>query len=121
MLDNKFDFIILNYIAINGKSYESEILTQYPDDDFATKGRLKSLRDKKLIDRFPKMTTINHNPPTFYVITSLGKKIVQDYLFTIQENRKITVNQWIFEMIRSIFCPIIVAILTSMIMNRFFN
>lgn len=122
MLNNDYDFEILNYISKFNKVEEPQLLKIFQDSQFATKGRLKYLKSEKLIDKFPKMRVLgaDDNKPDYYIITEIGKRSVQDYIINKKELRKKFFKSLITELMRSIFCPIIVALLTSIIYNSIF-
>lgn len=117
MLNNKYDFEILNYISRFNKVEEPQLLKIFQDECFAIKGRLKFLMSEKLIDKFPKMRVldINDDKPDYYVITEIGKRSVQDYIINQKELKKEFIKTVIIEFMRSVFCPIIVSVITTLI------
>lgn len=117
MLSNKYDFEILDYISKFNKVEEPQLLKIFQDSKFATKGRLKYLKSEKLIDKFPKMRVLDSsdNKPDYYVITEIGKRSVQNYIINQKELKKEFIKTIIIEFMRSIFCPIIVSVITTLI------
>lgn len=117
MLSNKYDFEILDYISKFNKVEEPQLLKNFQDSQYATKGRLKFLLSEKLIDKFPKMRVlgVDDNKPDYYVITETGKKCIQDYILNKKELKKEFVKTIIIGFMKSIFCPIIVAFITALI------
>lgn len=122
MLNNKYDFEILDYISKFNKVEEPQLLKNFQDSQYATKGRLKFLLSEKLIDKFPKMRVLgaDNNKPDYYVITETGKRSVQDYIINQKDLKKEFIKTIIIEFMKSILCPIIVALLTSIIYNSIF-
>lgn len=117
MLNNKYDFEILNYISKYDKVEEPQLLEVFQDEQFATKDRIKFLISEKLIDKFPKIRVLgsNDNKPDYYVITEIGKRSVQNYIISKKEFKKELVKTIIIGFMKSIFCPIIVAFITALI------
>lgn len=117
MLNNKYDFEILNYISKFNKVEEPQLLKIFQDSQFATKGRLKYLKSEKLIDKFPKIRVLgaDENKPDYYVITEIGKRSIQDYILNKKELKKEFIKTIIIGFMKSIFCPIIVAFITALI------
>ncbi len=108
MLDNDFDFKIISHISKFPKIEEPKLLEIFPDNNFSTKGRLKVLKERKFIDRFPKMRTIPDltKKPNFYVITDLGKKVIQDYLLSSKKLKSENRRKFILD-----FLPVVISII----------
>ena len=132
----EIDIEILKFINQFGEVSKDEILNAFPENKFSTSYRISYLEEKEYKDSaynlkipIPNTNYIeslydyvkNEHHTTesvkldIYYLTDLGKTFLQDHNLKIKKQKKDFFKQFLFEIMRSIFCPLIVALLTTLI------
>lgn len=138
---DKIDILILKFINKYSDISKSEILNKFPENNYSTMYRMEKLLKKEYrvavrdivfpienssyINEIYETSTdentgISKNKPlSIYIITDLGKSTLQNLNFEKKENFKTNFYKFFLEFMRSIVCPIIVAIITTLIAIKF--
>ncbi len=138
---DKIDILILKFINKYSDISKSEILNKFPENNYSTMYRMEKLLKKEYrvavrdivfpiensnyIEEIYETSTdettgISKNKPlSIYIITDLGKSTLQNLNFEKKENFKTNFYKFFLEFMRSIVCPIIVAIITTLIAIKF--
>lgn len=132
----EIDIEILKFINQFGEVSKDKILNAFPENKFSTSYRISYLEEKEYKDSaynlkipIPNTNYIeslydyvkNEHHTTesvkldIYYLTDLGKTFLQDYNLKVKKQKKDFFKQFLFEIMRSIFCPLIVALLTTLI------
>ena len=127
---------ILKFINQFGEESKDKILNAFPENKFSTSYRISYLEEKEYKDSaynlkipIPNTNYIeslydyvkNEHHATesvkldIYYLTDLGKTFLQDHNLKVKKQKKDFFKQFLFEIMRSIFCPLIVALLTTLI------
>ena len=138
---DKIDILILKFINKYSNISKSKILNKFPENNYSTMYRMEKLLKKEYrvavrdivlpiensnyIEEIYETSTdentgISKNKPlSIYIITDLGKSTLQNLNFEKKEIFKANVYKLFLESMRSIVCPIIVAIITTLIAIKF--
>ena len=138
---DKIDILILKFINKYSDISKSEILNKFPENNYSTMYRMEKLLKKEYrvavrdivfpiensnyIEEIYETSTdettgISKNKPlSIYIITDLGKSTLQNLNFEKKENFKTNFYKFFLEFMRAIVCPIIVAIITTLIAIKF--
>ena len=132
----EIDIEILKFINQFGEVSKDKILNAFPENKFSTSYRISYLEEKEYKDsaynlKIPISNTNyieslydyvkNEHHATesvkldIYYLTDLGKTFLQDHNLKVKKQKKDFFKQFLFEIMRSIFCPLIVALLTTLI------
>ena len=132
----EIDIEILKFINQFGEVSKDKILNAFPENKFSTSYRISYLEEKEYKDsaynlKIPIRNTNyieslydyvkNEHHATesvkldIYYLTDLGKTFLQDHNLKVKKQKKDFFKQFLFEIMRSIFCPLIVALLTTLI------
>ena len=132
----EIDIEILKFINQFGEVSKDKILNAFPENKFSTSYRISYLEEKEYKDSaynlkipIPNTNYIeslydyvkNEHHATesvkldIYYLTDLGKTFLQDHNLKVNKQKKDFFKQFLFEIMRSIFCPLIVALLTTLI------
>ena len=132
----EIDIEILKFINQFGEVSKDKILNAFPENKFSTSYRISYLEEKEYKDSaynlkipIPNTNYIeslydyvkNEHHATesvkldIYYLTDLGKTFLQDHNLKVKKQKKDFFKQFLFEIMRSIFCPLIVALLTTLI------
>ena len=132
----EIDIEILKFINQFGEVSKDKILNAFPENKFSTSYRISYLEEKEYKDSaynlkipIPNTNYIeslydyvkNEHHATesvkldIYYLTDLGKTFLQDHNLKVKKQNKDFFKQFLFEIMRSIFCPLIVALLTTLI------
>ncbi|WP_339065356.1 hypothetical protein [Fusobacterium polymorphum] len=132
----EIDIEILKFINQFGEVSKDKILNAFPENKFSTSYRISYLEEKEYKDSaynlkipIPNTNYIeslydyvkNEHYATesvkldIYYLTDLGKTFLQDHNLKVKKQKKDFFKQFLFEIMRSIFCPLIVALLTTLI------
>lgn len=132
----EIDIEILKFINQFGEVSKDKILNAFPENKFSTSYRISYLEEKEYKDsaynlKIPIPNTnyieslydyvTNEHYATesvkldIYYLTDLGKTFLQDHNLKVKKQKKDFFKQFLFEIMRSIFCPLIVALLTTLI------
>lgn len=132
----EIDIEILKFINQFGEVSKDKILNAFPENKFSTSYRISYLEEKEYKDSaynlkipIPNTNYIeslydyvkNEHHTTesvkldIYYLTDLGKTFLQDHNLKVKKQKKDFFKQFLFEIMRSIFCPLIVALLTTLI------
>lgn len=123
---NIIDIKILIFFYKKQEMTLSEILKKFPEKKYATTARLDYLSECGYIEedkewQSDEVLTLILNSTGKFSITELGKKTVQDIKMSKIESIKRNVYTFFIEIMRSIFCPIIVAFLTALLTSAFYD
>ena len=132
----EIDIEILKFINQFGEVSKDKILNAFPENKFSTSYSISYLEEKEYKDsaynlKIPIPNTnyieslydyvTNEHYATesvkldIYYLTDLGKTFLQDHNLKVKKQKKDFFKQFLFEIMRSIFCPLIVALLTTLI------
>ena len=132
----EIDIEILKFINQFGEVSKDKILNAFPENKFSTSYRISYLEEKEYKDSaynlkipIPNTNYIeslydyvkNEHHATesvkldIYYLTDLGETFLQDHNLKVKKQKKDFFKQFLFEIMRSIFCPLIVALLTTLI------
>ena len=132
----EIDIEILKFINQFGEVSKDKILNAFPENKFSTSYRISYLEEKEYKDSaynlkipIPNTNYIeslydyvkNEHHATesvkldIHYLTDLGKTFLQDHNLKVKKQKKDFFKQFLFEIMRSIFCPLIVALLTTLI------
>ena len=132
----EIDIEILKFINQFGEVSKDKILNAFPENKFSTSYRISYLEEKEYKDSaynlkipIPNTNYIeslydyvkNEHHATesvkldIYYLADLGKTFLQDHNLKVNKQKKDFFKQFLFEIMRSIFCPLIVALLTTLI------
>ena len=138
----EIDIEILNFIYKQGKVSKNDILKRFPESEFTTSLRLKQLEEKDYkhigmsiqipIENTSYILSVkeyftnslnerDYRKLDIYYLSDLGKMFIQDHFRKVKKQKKIFLKQFLLEIMRSIFCPLIVALLTTLITLWFKN
>ncbi|MCF0163604.1 MAG: hypothetical protein HUJ88_13685 [Fusobacterium necrophorum] len=123
MLENKYDIEILGIFFKNKTLSKENILKFFPEEKYATSERIDFLFSENLIFSLHEET---ENYPFYrytenYEITPTGRKMYQDIKVTEHLKKIEYYKNLALESVRSIFCSIIISIITTIVYNYFFN
>lgn len=135
----EIDIEILKFINQNKEVHISEILKKFPENDFSTLFRIEKLEQQEFknmdsifsepiknssfilskykedlenLDELGNCETIKLH---IYFLTDYGKTFLQNHSFKVKKQKKDFFKQFLLEIMRSIFCPLIVAFLTTLL------
>lgn len=125
------DIKILKFIYESNKVYKYDILKKFPQGKYSTNLRLKEMEEedfeiyahleskKYIISEYKIFQDINgvntwHKLDIYY-LTDYGKKFIQDYYQDVKNIKKDFWTKFLLEFMRSVFCPLIVAFLTTLL------
>ena len=134
------DIKILKYIYKNNKVHKYDILKKFPQEKYSTNLRLKEMEEedfeiyapfessKYIISEYEIIQDINgintwHKLDIYY-LTDYGKKFIQDHCQNVKNIKKDFWIKFLLEFMRSVFCPLIVAFITTLLTlygKKFFN
>ena len=125
------DIKILKYIYKNNKVHKCDILKKFPQEKYSTNLRLKEMEEgdfeiyaplksnKYIISEYEIIQDINKiniwHKLDIYYLTDYGKKFIQDYCQNVKNIKKDFWIKFFLEFMRSVFCPLIVAFITTVL------
>lgn len=121
-----YDLLIMEFVFKNKLVTFEELAKVFPEEKYCTTYRIELLCKKSYTATIIKMPIPNSSYMDYtddekLALTHSGTKIIQDYICDKKEAKIYDTKLFILETMRSVFCPIVAAFITSLITLKFFQ